>query len=343
MSVLTIDGSMGEGGGQILRSSLALSLITQTPFRITGIRAGRRKPGLLRSHLCAVEAARRISEAEVSGAELGSTELSFRPGKVRGGNHTFAIGSSGSTSLVVQTVLLPLLLSAAEPSRFELSGGTHNPFAPTFDFLELAYIPLLRRMGATVRLSLERPGFHPAGGGRVVVEVAPCPALRALELATRGPVTRRSARAMVSMVPTSVALREIATLRRLLSWSDDVLARPVGVANPIGAGNALVAVVESEHVTEVFSAIGERGISAEDVAGAVARDVQRYLASDVAVFEHLADQLMLPMALGQGGVFRTVGLTEHARTQRDVLALFTDARIDVDEEGDDRTLVTVRR
>lgn len=341
--MITIDGSMGEGGGQILRSSLSLALVTQQPFRITAIRAGRSKPGLLRSHVCAVEAARSISDAEVLGAELGSRELTFRPGKIRGGDYSFAIGSAGSTSLVLQTVLLPLLLAGQVRSRVVVEGGTHNPFAPIFDFLELSYLPLLRAMGAVVRASLVVPGFHPVGGGRIVAEIEPTPALGGLELCERGPVTRTWARATVSMVRSSVALRELATLRQELGWSDEVDARPRVVKDGAGPGNALFAAVATERVNAVFSAIGERGVSAEAVARRVAGGVRRWLAADVPVCDHLADQLLLPMALGGGGVFRTLRLTEHARTHIDVLGRFTDARVAVDEEGDDRVCVTVRR
>jgi hypothetical protein len=152
----TLDGSQGEGGGQILRSALALSLVTGRPFRITRIRARRPKPGLMRQHLACVEAAARIGSATVDGAALGSTELTFEPGAVVAGNHEFKIGSAGSTMLLLQTILPPLLL-AGQPSEIVLEGGTHNPFAPPFPFIEAAFLPLLRRMGFRVDAVLERP------------------------------------------------------------------------------------------------------------------------------------------------------------------------------------------
>src|SRR5262245_17125561 len=174
--MIIIDGSSGEGGGQILRTALALSLVTGTPFRIQKIRAGRPKPGLLRQHLTAVQAAVEVGSASASGAELGSQELSFWPGKVRAGAYRFAIGPAGSACLVVQTVLPPLLL-AGGPSSLVVEGGTHNPFAPPWDFLARAFFPLLQRMGARVSTTLERHGFFPAGGGRLRVEIEPGPAL----------------------------------------------------------------------------------------------------------------------------------------------------------------------
>ena len=181
---IDIDGSQGEGGGQILRTSLALSLATGRPFRIDGIRAGREKPGLLRQHLTAVHAAASVSGATVAGAELGSTTLSFEPGPVAGGEYHLAVGTAGSATLVLQTVL-PALLRAVEPSELVLEGGTHNPFAPPFDFVAKTFVPVLRRMGADVTMSLERYGFYPAGGGRFSARVAPS-ALRPLSLTRRG-------------------------------------------------------------------------------------------------------------------------------------------------------------
>ena len=166
--MLLIDGSQGEGGGQILRTALGLSLVTGTAFRIEKIRAGRAKPGLLRQHLTAVNAATVIGDALVDGAELGSPALVFRPRSVRPGAYRFAVGTAGSASLVLQTVLPPLLTAGAS-SILTLEGGTHNPWAPPFDFLARAFLPLLERMGAPVRAAIQRYGFYPAGGGQFTV------------------------------------------------------------------------------------------------------------------------------------------------------------------------------
>src|SRR5437867_958993 len=164
--MLLIDGSQGEGGGQILRTALGLSLVTGTPIRIEKIRAGRAKPGLLRQHLTAVNAATAIGAVDVEGATLGSQELTFRPGTVKPGEYRFAVGTAGSTGLVLQTVLPPLL-TAPGPSTLTLEGGTHNPTAPPFDFLARAFLPLISRMGPSATARLERPGFYPAGGGQM--------------------------------------------------------------------------------------------------------------------------------------------------------------------------------
>ena len=166
--MLTIDGSAGEGGGQILRSTLALSLCTGTPVRITGIRAKRDRPGLMRQHLTALRAAAEVGRAEVSGAELGSREVAFHPRGAAPGEYAFNVGSAGSATLVLQTVL-PALLSASAPSDLLLEGGTHNPLAPPFEFLDRAFLPLIARMGPRVSATLEARGFYPAGGGRIRV------------------------------------------------------------------------------------------------------------------------------------------------------------------------------
>ena len=163
--MIRIDGSFGEGGGQILRTSLSLSLATGKAFRIEKVRAGRERPGLLRQHLTAVLAAAEVGGAEVQGATLGSTELTFSPGAIRAGEYRFSVGTAGSGTLVFQTIL-PALMLAAKPSRIVIEGGTHNIAAPPFDFLARTFVPLLERMGPKVQLQFERYGFYPAGGGR---------------------------------------------------------------------------------------------------------------------------------------------------------------------------------
>ena len=338
--MLTIDGSMGEGGGQILRSALALSLVTSSPFRITNIRRGRAKPGLMRQHLAAVRGAATIGAAEITGDVLHSTELEFRPGTVRGGAHSFATGGAGSTTLVFQTVLYPLLLATDLPSTLRFEGGTHNPMAPPFDFLEGAFLPQLARMGGHVPVVLDRCGFFPAGGGQWSATIAPVRSFNHLELLERGAIQATRARALVSRVPASVAVRELDTLTTAPGW-DRASGRPTVIENAHGPGNVLVAMVESEHVTEVFTGFGDRGVRAEAVASGVAEEAQRYLASGVPVFEHLADQLLLPMALGEGGVFRTVGLTDHSTTHLVLLEMFLGTKARVVEEADDVVRIEV--
>jgi RNA 3'-terminal phosphate cyclase (ATP) len=315
--MLLIDGSRGEGGGQLLRTSLALSLVTGAPFQISRIRAGRSKPGLLRQHLTAVQASAAISGAQVEGAQVGSRELTFIPGPVRGGDYAFAVGTAGSATLVLQTVL-PALLLQGGTSRLTLEGGTHNPMAPPFDALDRCFLPLLRRMGAQVSAQLERPGFYPAGGGRFRVQVESVPSLSRLELLHRGEV-RGSARALVAGLPYEIGKRELGVVRERMGFAPESLQ----VEQPEGfVGNALMIELQSEAATELFTGFGERGVAAEQVAARAVDEAQAYLKADVPVGEHLADQLLLPIALAGGGAFRTVAPSSHTCTQAETIGLF---------------------
>jgi RNA 3'-terminal phosphate cyclase (ATP) len=326
--MITIDGSSGEGGGQVLRTSLGLSLVTGKPFLIRRIRARRPKPGLMRQHLTAVLAAAEVAGAQVQGASIGSGELSFVPGTVRPGEYSFDVGTAGSATLVLQTVL-PALMLAGGPSRLSLRGGTHNTYAPPFDFLQKAFLPLLGRMGPRVDATLDHAGFYPAGGGEVTVAIWPAGHLRPIELLQRGPVVRRLARAIVSRLPRHIAQREADTLRRRLDWPEDCVA--VEEVESPGPGNVLIVELESEHVTEVFAGFGQRGVRAEAVAEGVAREVRRYLDAEVPVGPHLADQLLVPLALAGGGRFRTLAPSEHTRTNIETLRQFVEVRIRCEE------------
>lgn len=321
--MIELDGRRGEGGGQVLRAALTLSMVTGRPFRITGVRAGRSRPGLRRQHRTAVRGAAELVAADVEGNRLGSTELRFGPGReVRpGGDHRFDTGGAGSACLVLQT-LLPALLTADGPSRVAVDGGTHNPAAPPFEFLDRAWAPLLRETGADFELGLDRVGFHPGGGGRVWAEVSPGSAPRPLRLEERGDLRGVRARAHVADLPDHVAERELATAAAALEIPDDRLElvrheRPGG-----GAANVLVVEVESAAVTEVFTEHGRKGLPAEEVARRAARRVREYLESGVPVWTNLADQLPVPLALGAGGRYRTGEPSSHARTVGEVVAAF---------------------
>lgn len=332
MSMIQLDGRSGEGGGQILRTALSLSLVTGQPFRMTAIRARRRSPGLMRQHLTAVQAAAEVGQASVEGAAIGSTELSFRPGSVRPGDYSFATGTAGSTTLIFQT-LLPALLRAAAPSTLLLAGGTHNPMAPTFEFLDRVFLPVLGRLGARVEASLLAPGFYPAGGGQARYQIAPWTDPAPLTLLARGAVVKRSATALLSAVPFSVAERELQALTGALSW-EAAEGRPLVVRNARGPGNVLWAQLDCEHVTELMSSVGERGKPAEAVAGEVVAEVRAYLAHGAPVGEHLADQLLLPLALGRGGVFRTGAPSQHTLTQIETIRYFLGVTIRCEQAGE---------
>ena len=339
--MLVIDGSEGEGGGQMLRSSLALSLLTGQPFRIEKVRAGRRRPGLLRQHLTCVRAAAAISDAEVCGASLGSTCVELRPRALRGGVYHFEIGTAGSVGLVVQAVL-PALLRADAPSEVHVAGGTHVPFAPVWDFVDRVYAPLLRRMGARIELSIERPGFLPAGGGRVSLRVGPIPALAPIELLERGEPTTRRARVYLAHLPQHIAAREIEATTSALGWGAES-GLVVACDDAISPGNVVVLEIGSEHITELISSIGEKRLPAEVVAGRAVSGAKRYLASCAPVGVHLADQLLLPMALAGAGVMRTVPLSLHARTNIRVIERFLPVTLRERREGERTVVIEVEK
>ncbi|MCP4379248.1 MAG: RNA 3'-terminal phosphate cyclase [bacterium] len=322
--MLTIDGSFGEGGGQILRSSLALSIETGRAIRIENIRAGRKKPGLLRQHLTAVNAAMEVCGGNAEGAAMRSEALTFEPGKVKGGEYSFAVGTAGSATLVLQTVL-PALMTADEPSHLTLHGGTHNPWAPPVDFIERALVPLLNRMGPEITVKLIRPGFYPAGGGEFVVTIEPVSQLARLDILERGEVIARRATAMVARLSGDIAIRELRKVKQKLGWSEDEL-HVEARRDSAGPGNVVLLEIESENVTEVFTGFGQVEVPAKAVAGHAVQQVQKYLGAGVPIGPYLTDQLLVPMALA-GGRFRTTGLTRHARTNIDLIQQFLNVDI----------------
>lgn len=327
-----IDGSLGEGGGQILRTALSLSMVTGRTVRLTRIRAGRKTPGLLRQHLAAVRAAKDLCQAQVDGDRPGSEALTFTPGPVRNGDFRVEIGTAGSTTLVLQTVL-PAMLRAPGPCTIQVSGGTHNPMSPPIEFLQRSFLPLLSRMGAEVSVALIRPGFYPAGGGELRMTVQPCASLQPLVLKHRGGVTQRRLRAVLAGLPETIARREIKAARALLDFRDDEV-ETVLLADSISPGNVLQVMLESDAATEVFTAFGELGVSSEQVARSVCKAAQKYLAADVPVGRHLADQLLLPLALAGGGRFRTLRPSGHTLTNIQVIEQFLPVAFRIEKLGD---------
>ncbi len=338
--MITIDGSFGEGGGQILRTALGLSLATGQAFRIEKIRANRSKPGLQRQHLAAVNAARTIGQAEVEGATANSAELCFRPTIVTPGDYSFSVGSAGSVTLVLQTVL-PALMIAPGSSALILEGGTHNPLAPPFEFIANTFLPLIHRMGPKVRAKLDRHGFYPAGGGKMRVTIEPAAGLNRLDIAERGAVLRLRAVALVARLPRHVAERELKVLKRDLRLDASDL-RIEEVKSP-GPGNVVFVEVECANVAEVLAGFGELGVKAEVVAGRLAKEARRYVEAEVPVGEHLADQLLLPMALAGGGSMVTFPLSPHALTNVDVLRQFLPVKVNTKPLTDDAVQVELAR
>ncbi len=240
------------------------------------------------------------------------------------GEYKFAVGTAGSTTLVLQTIL-PALLTAAGASQVVIEGGTANPSAPPFDFLARVFLPLVARMGPRVEAVLERPGFYPAGGGRIVITIEPAASktLAPLVLDTRGDTVTRRVVAIIANLDPRIGHRELQAARGRLGWEDgsaDFEVRMMDQSN--GPGNVLLIEIGSTHVTEMFAEFGERGVRAEQVAHKAVRDVRRYLTANVPVGSHLADQLLVPMAIAGAGSFRTTGLTPHARTNIEVIQRF---------------------
>ncbi len=332
--MIEIDGSKGEGGGQIIRSSLALSAVTGKPICVDNIRAKRSKPGLMRQHLTAVRAVAQVCNAAVEGAELGASRITFEPQSIRGGDFQFQVGTAGSTSLIAQSVL-PALMLADEPSTVTLEGGTHNPWAPPFDFLQRVYLPQLAKMGPQVQCELESYGFYPAGGGKIRLEIQPCENLNAFKLLEREGKLEPRVTALVSGLPASVGDRECDTIRRKSGWRSECFQTHV-VERPQGPGNVVLVELKSGNVTEMVSGVGKVGVKAEQVARQAYRTAKAYLESNVPVGEYLADQLMMPMGLaasrGQSSEFRTMELSMHSQTHLDVLKRFLDIETSVVQE-----------
>ena len=321
--MIIIDGSEGEGGGQVVRNACALSLITGQPFRIINARGKRSKPGLMRQHVTAVEAACTLGNATCEGLAIGASDIAFTPGRVVPGEYRFAVGTAGSTGLVLQTLLMPLVLADA-PSRLVLEGGTHNMLAPPFEFIARTFLPILNRMGPTVETRLVRHGFYPRGGGRIEVDIAPAP-LTPLECVDRGTLRERSVTAFFAALPFDIADREIKAARKALDWPEESFAVRQ-LPDEQGPGNIVLIEAAFDNVTEIVSGFGQLGVTAETVARKAAGRMAGYLDSAAFAGPYLQDQLLLPFALAGGGVFTTVKPSQHSLTARDVIERFTGRR-----------------
>jgi len=337
--MIEIDGSAGEGGGQVVRTSLTLAMSTASPLTIRNIRARRANPGLRAQHLAAVRAAAAICRAQIQGAAIASKVLTFVPKALRPGHYEIDVGTAGSTMLVLQTILPALSLCSA-PSQILLRGGTHNPRAPTFEFIQYAYLPLLARLGYKVAVSLERHGFYPRGGGVVRASIEPLRRGDFLELLERGPVQSRTARVLISRLTGHIAQREIDVLRSRLGLPESACG--IDTVTAPSAGNTLHVHVGCTNVSTVFCGFGIRGVPAETIAGRVADEVERYLAAEVALDSHLADQILVPLALAAGGRFSTLTPSGHTETNAAVIRHFFAVDYETLELGAKRWEVSLR-
>ena len=329
--MLDIDGSFGEGGGQILRSSLALSLLTGKPFRLRNIRANRKpKPGLRPQHLMSVRAAAQIGQAKISGADVGSSTLTFEPGPVTPGRYQFAIGTAGATALVLHTIYLPLALCGG-PSEIVLEGGTHVEKAPCFHFLQTTWRAYLKRLGINISLEMKRPGFYPRGGGLVVAHLQPCPAVRPLQLTHEIEVKSATIMSAGAGVPDHVATRQG---RRAM-----VKLRAAGIPSEVtheewegGPGSVLTVTLDAP-VPTLFFGLGARGKPAEAVADEALDEVLPFLQTKAPVDPHSADQLLLPLCFAAGpSAYRVSEVTPHLTTNAAVIGLFLDRDIQIEGE-----------
>jgi RNA 3'-terminal phosphate cyclase (ATP) len=339
--LLEIDGAQGPGGGQLLRTSLSLSILLRKPFRMTGIRAGRKNPGLQAQHLTAVKAAAEVSRARVHGADLNSEALTFEPERLEAGRHRFDIGTAGSTALVLQT-LLPALLFAGKPSELEIRGGTANPFAPSALYLEQVFLPTLARMGAKATARVERWGFYPAGGGVLRARVEPANGLTAIDLRGRGRLEEVRGYAVVANLPAGVAEREKTRALKVLAEASLEARITLERAEADGPGNELFLLARYANARAGFSSLGEKGKPAEQVAEEAARELAAFHASGASADAHLADQLLLYAALAGGeSRYTTPRVTSHLVTNAWLVEKFL-PRADIDVEGEEHAPGEVR-
>ena len=329
--MIFIDGSKGEGGGQILRSALSLSAITNTPLTIENIRAARKKPGLMRQHLTAARAVARVCNGQLQGDELGSQQLTLLPGEVTAGYYEFSISTAGSACLVAQTVL-PVLLAVPQPSKLRFTGGTHNPMAPPFDFFQQSFLPMLKNMGLEFEAELQQYGFYPAGGGAFTLAITPPERLKPLHMLERGPLHGHKVEAVVAHLSSNIAAREVGTICKKLAWPKSCthitsIGKPgEGAIGSNGPGNMVAASIQHQYGYEMVVGFGERGLSAERVAKRVAGQMRRYIDSEAVVGEYLADQLLLPLALAGGGGFTTTEPSQHTLSNIAVIEQFLPVR-----------------
>jgi len=344
MSTIILDGSYGEGGGQILRSALSLSVLTGRAFEIVNIRAGRPNPGLAPQHLVSVEAAAAVSGAEVEGAQRGSQRLFFKPGAVRPGDYRFATGTAGSVMLVFHSVFPPLA-TAASPSTVAISGGTHVPWSPVYEHVEHVFLPAVSPLGMKASLQLKSAGYYPRGGGEIVARITPGgSSQKKVVLNGRGALLRVWGVVGISNLPTSIGERmRSQALSALADHSIkadiDIVQRP----SP-GQGVYIFLCAEYSEARAGFSALGERGKRAEDVAREA---VQAFLAhhySKGAVEPHLADQVLLPFAaVCEEALYTVSAVTEHLRTNAWVVEQFVPVRVEIHGEPGHPGQVTCRR
>ena len=327
MKLIQLNGE--DGGGQMLRTALSLAVITGQPFRMTNIRGQRRKPGLMRQHLTCVKAAAEISGGITDGADIGSTELVFRADKVKAGEYHFAIGTAGSTTLLLQT-LLPALWLAKDKSTLRLSGGTHNPLAPCFDFIECVFLPLMKTLGAEASLDLIETGFAPSGGGTLECTITPpSKGFDEIQVHDRGDLIEERIKVISRNIASSITERIYSSLQK--EWPCSTLTIEERDEGP-DQGLICLAEAEFESGIHMESGCAERGVSAEKLGLRLGRHMQNHLGTQAPIGRHLADQLLLPMALASKGSFLTTAPDNHVPTNISVIEQFLPVKFQITDK-----------
>ncbi len=342
MKCLTIDGAYGEGGGQIVRSTLALSILTGKPVRLENIRAGRPKPGLRHQHLTSVQAAATLSEATVTGAEVNSLALTFQPHTLKSGHFHFNIGTAGAVTLVLQA-LLPALCWASGESHLTLQGGTHVPWSPSFHYLDCVFLPMVRRMGLSTEISLRSAGWYPEGGGEITGRISPVGELKACTFHQRGSLRHVSVYALISNLPDHIAQRECQQAASRLRTVLDIEPKLEVCKLPaIAPGTQVMIVGDFEHTRAGFSAMGKIGKRAEQVADEAVYQFLDFYQSNATVDTHLADQLLLYLALANNtSQIVTHRLTEHVRTSSWLIEQFLPVQFQIDGTLGQKSVIAV--
>lgn len=336
--MINIDGSYGEGGGQILRTSLGLSLVTKIPFTLYNIRANRKRPGLQKQHLTCVKAAARISNAMLEGDYIGADRLVFYPDDVIPGEYEFDIGSAGSTTLVLQTIL-PGLIAANGQTKLTIKGGTHNTFAPPFDFISKSFFKILNMMGLHVDIKLLKWGFYPAGGGRIKIIINPVIKLKPV-IINNCNITNKYCYCVVSNLPISIAEDEAKIIKEKLSL-ENINCKSFSV-NTDGSGNIVMIELENEYFSEVITSFGARGIPRDKVALNAVNEAEVYIRSKAPVGVHLADQLLIPFAMAGSGEYYTVSPSLHTKTNIEIIKKFLNIDISIKNINNDLWTVKIK-
>ncbi len=327
--IIQIDGSFGEGGGQILRTALSLSAITQRPFEIFNIRANRKTPGLSHQHLQAVNATARICTAEVTGNQLRSTDLKFYPGEIRAGTYHLDIGTAGSVSLVLQTIFYPLSLTN-RPSSVTITGGTHVTHSPCIDYLTHQWLYYLKKIGFDAIIKTTRAGFFPRGGGEVFIQINPTGSLHPLQIENRGRLIQIKGTSTVSNLDITIARRQQAQARKKFLERNVPHEISVAEAPAIGKSTMLLLVGKFEHSQCCYFSLGAIGKRAETVADEACNEFFSFLETKGVIDEYLADQLIIPLAITKGtSQFITPRITPHLLTNSEIVKLFLPVTIDV--------------